>query len=1367
MSLSDLAAGQNHLFDEAYDEEEEPIKRLKTIKSEVKQKERRPKPKPEPKKKQEEPKPKMGKAVKHYFTQTGLAVESSPLELPDLPEDDFEDPVTTDEEEEGEPAAKFSMDDLLFGGDVRGIDVPPKPATITPLEAPQQSQEPVRLPPPVAPPASRVPSVKRTFEETGAYNEYSVPTEQPKLSLVGSKQLKIYWVDAREDPSSTNSIYLFGKMHDELSRKWVTVCVHVTNIKRCVYILPRPQTAEGDEIRIQDVIEEMGTLLAGKDIEQRVYRVKDRWYSFEEPGVPHGRTKWVKLTFSSSRPLNLDCSKARTFSHVFGDKRTALETFIVKRKLKGPGWLTLVDPQFKPEERKCSWCTVETVVEPKRVIPMPDATDPAPPVTILSLNLQTFLNHRNVNEIACITCWIKPNVDIDGKSDAILPSRKTLLRKLDDTPFPFDLNKVFVQNRRTQPQLEQNEKSLLSNFLTLFDEVDPDVIVGHNFLGFDLDVLLHRMDAHKLSNWSKLGRLRLRHMPRLQSGAGGLSESTWEEKAILHGRLVADTYLLAKEYVKASSYKLLALALDQKLQGTTGAVTEDIVEADGFVDALAEYQSAAGLLSMCARCEDKGLLSFKLCEKLNAIPLTKRLTTLAGNLWSRTLTGARAERIEWLLLHKFHEQKFIVPDKLPGFKKKHTEDEDEKTNTKGKPKYAGGRVLEPKRGLYTDYVALLDFNSLYPSIIQEFNVCWTTVERPPQLPDGSYPDPPVPTADTLRCEACKEKNLEATPCPHRCILPKVVRELVLSRQAVKKMLKEEKDLDKRIQLDIRQKALKLTANSIYGCLGFQASRFYAQPLAQLITSKGREILCSTEELIPKVDPSLQVIYGDTDSVMVHMGAKRDLASTLALAGKIKKEVNKYYKHLEIELDGLFKSILLVRKKKYAALVLEDPSKPDVVKREVKGLDLVRRDWCPLSHTVSREVLDIILSGKPSEEIQGAIFDYLKQIAENVRSERVPLKEYVITKSITKDPEAYADRQNQPHVMVALKMKSRNIPVRPGDFIPYVVCDPATLDEQSSTATADLGKIARRAFHVDEVTAAPRLKPDLEWYLGTQIHPPISRLCEHIPELNSYAVATVLGIESSRYVSHQSSETKHEYIPDYRPVTYSTSTYDLDDDERFGNASPLTFACPVSSCGAQITISVKRRLFQEAERLFLQPDKDENFARAARFFSCDVCGGSLPFPKIYNTLALRIREFQKRYYQSQGLAQRRAEESYSANAAMQQFYYFMSLFDFTKGKEQAKYQLLQKYSKRNQKASESHNRRLIAIFDAIVAATLPQEVLNLPEDADLPREQLRPAYDLRMQLASAERLIRRAINASPRRYVDTAVLFKGMGEAARQ
>jgi len=104
---------------------------------------------------------------------------------------------------------------------------------------------------------------------------------------------------------------------------------------------------------------------------------------------------------------------------------------------------------------------------------------------------------------------------------------------------------------------------------------------------------------------------------------------------------------------------------------------------------------------------------------------------------NKTLNGGRAERNEYILLHEFHRLKYICPDKTWGKKaaaavKQDSQDDDPEAvkPTKGKrDKYKGGLVFEPKRGLWDKFILVMDFNSLYPSIIQEYNIDFTTVDR--------------------------------------------------------------------------------------------------------------------------------------------------------------------------------------------------------------------------------------------------------------------------------------------------------------------------------------------------------------------------------------------------------------------------------------------------------------------------------------------------------------------------------------------------------------------------------------------------------------------------------------------------------------
>jgi len=140
-----------------------------------------------------------------------------------------------------------------------------------------------------------------------------------------------------------------------------------------------------------------------------------------------------------------------------------------------------------------------------------------------------------------------------------------------------------------------------------------------------------------------------------------------------------------------------------------------------------------GLMNYIGHCEADTFFVAALVLKLQMLPLTKVLTNLAGNSWARTLSGTRAERNEYILLHEFHRNKYICPDKVYGKARAKVEEDnadgEEGADTKKKDKYKGGLVFEPEKGLYDKFILVMDFNSLYPSIIQEFNICFTTVDR--------------------------------------------------------------------------------------------------------------------------------------------------------------------------------------------------------------------------------------------------------------------------------------------------------------------------------------------------------------------------------------------------------------------------------------------------------------------------------------------------------------------------------------------------------------------------------------------------------------------------------------------------------------
>merc|ERR1719273_1716079 len=170
--------------------------------------------------------------------------------------------------------------------------------------------------------------------------------------------------------------------------------------------------------------------------------------------------------------------------------------------------------------------------------------------------------------------------------------------------------------------------------------------------------------------------------------------------------------------------------------------------------------------------------------------------------------------------------------------------------------------------------------------------------------------------------------------------------------------------------------------------------------------KGREILLQTRDFIQKMN--LDVIYGDTDSVMVNTNST-DYDEVFRLGREIKQTVNKLYRLLELDIDGVYRYMLLLKKKKYAAVTVEKKANGKMVNTtELKGLDIVRRDWCQLAANTGKDILNKILSDCSGDDRVAYIHEQLEAVAGRLKEGKIPLADLAITKSLTKDPNDYPD-----------------------------------------------------------------------------------------------------------------------------------------------------------------------------------------------------------------------------------------------------------------------------------------------------------------------------------------------------------------------
>ena len=392
-------------------------------------------------------------------------------------------------------------------------------------------------------------------------------------------------------------------------------------------------------------------------------------------------------------------------------------------------------------------------------------------------------------------------------------------------------------------------------------------------------------------------------------------------------------------------------------------------------------------------------------------------------------------------------------------------------------------------------------------------------------------------------------------------LPKLIDKIVEQRKECKKKMKKAKNPVDTIILDIQQKCYKLVANSIYGCLGFSVSRFYSRPLAALITKKGRDSLVAATAIVDKRG-GVRVIYGDTDSLMIEPSNMRGedeptevdkLRSLKKIADDLKGEINRMYTFLEIDIDGIFKPLILLMKKKYVAnkLVNFDEiivglEKEPKFSLEFKGIEIVRRDGCKIARDVLEQVIQILIRSDNSEldSRYQEIIDLFTALNEDIHKR--PKEDFFLSKQLSKKPKEYVNADHLPHVKVALDLiesgeKEESLV---NHTIYYLICKGN--DENDSLAKCahsvrayDRSKSTN--INKSEFTPEKALEIDYDYY-KSEIVEPVGRLLLHINESIYDQLVTVLDISKKR-----------------RKTLKKTMEGEVEEGERFGETIGQNFS----------------------------------------------------------------------------------------------------------------------------------------------------------------------------------------------------------------
>ena len=322
-------------------------------------------------------------------------------------------------------------------------------------------------------------------------------------------------------------------------------------------------------------------------------------------------------------------------------------------------------------------------------------------------------------------------------------------------------------------------------------------------------------------------------------------------------------------------------------------------------------------------------------------------------------------------------------------------------------KFRGGLVVEPEEGIHFD-VTVMDFASLYPSIIKVKNL--------------SY--------ETVRCshDACKKNTIPQTNhwvCTKKNGLTSVLigslRDLRVNyyKNMAKKdtLTVEEKQL-----FTVVSQALKVILNASYGVMGAEIFPLYFLPAAEATTATGRHIILDT---IDKCKESgIGVLYGDTDSLFVKKPTPKQIEDIIT---KAKMDHN-----VELEIEKEYRYVVLSgRKKNYLGVTKNG-------KVDVKGLTGKKSHTPPFIKTLFYELLDILSEIKTAEEFKRAknkISDKISECARKVQAKEIPLQDLAFNVMISKAPRDYTKTIPQ-HIRAAKQLESIR-EIKKGDIISYV------------------------------------------------------------------------------------------------------------------------------------------------------------------------------------------------------------------------------------------------------------------------------------------------------------------------------------------
>ncbi|TIC02451.1 ARM repeat-containing protein [Wallemia mellicola] len=759
------------------------------------------------------------------------------------------------------------------------------------------------------------------------------------------------------------------------------------------------------------------------------------------------RDKCTLLDFSTTnKPY--DASKESNISY---DLR-----FMIDKKVVGMSWIECPGGAYnlKASTSKVSKAQLEFDIHHKDIIAHPAEGEwqKMAPLRILSFDIE---------------CAGRQGIFPEAQIDPVIQIANMVTRQGESKPF---IRNVFTLKScahiaGSQVLSFEDESKMLNAWRDFVEEADPDVVIGYNTSNFDIPYLMDRAKALKATKFCYLGRMKNVKSEVGTSHFSSKAYGTRDSKTTnMEGRLQLDLLQLIQREHKLRSYSLNSVCAE-----FLGEQKEDVHHS-----IITELQNGTpeSRRRLAVYCLKDAYLPQRLLDRLMSLVNQTEMARVTGVPFNYLLAKGQSIKVMSQICRQAQVHGYLVPALR-------VEGSDEQ--------YEGATVIEPRRGYYDVPITTLDFSSLYPSIMMAHNLCYTTLLDPQ-------------TVERLKLKEGEDyiktpnNDMFVTPVKRKGLLPVVLQDLISARKRARADIKSEKDPFRRAVLDGRQLALKVSANSVYGFTGATIGKLPCLPISSSTTAYGRRMIERTKEEVEshyKVSNNYshdaEVVYGDTDSVMIKFGC-RDLETAMKLGAEAAGVISsKFPNPIKLEFEKVYYPYLLINKKRYAGLYWTGLEKYD--KMDTKGIETVRRDNCRLVGTVITTCLHKMLIDRDVKAAE----DYTKHVISELLQNKIDMSQLVITKALTKTE--YDAKQA--HVCLAERMRKRDAGSAPalGDRVAYVIV-------KGSKGAAAYERSEDPLFVLEN-----NVPIDTKYYLENQLSKPLLRIFEPILGEKSQSLLT--------------------------------------------------------------------------------------------------------------------------------------------------------------------------------------------------------------------------------------------------------------------